>query len=292
MKNISFFSYKGGAGRTSLLFNTLPFLAQNLGATNTEPIIVLDLDIDSKGLSFLFPKKSAINTIQILKGDRSIGMNSRESDIRNHPFFKELIPIGYSVGLPRELDASILFASAHPTNDGNRFLGTTSNLDAPDISLEDVQGLCERYNCKAIVMDTPAGGQLSGQAALDISDKIVTVMRITKQFRDGTYEFLAEKSSRTCGIEYVVVPNVVPDDEGTDYVIDNFMDEISHRVSESVTTDNDINLSMINRNGINEVRLFKFEEKNLYKEQHARKLLEDEEIAIEKYKYLAGELVK
>ena len=59
MKNISFFSYKGGAGRTSLLFNTLPFLAQNLGATNTEPIIVLDLDIDSKGLSFLFPKKSA-----------------------------------------------------------------------------------------------------------------------------------------------------------------------------------------------------------------------------------------
>ena len=53
---ISFFSYKGGAGRTSLLLNTLPLIAKELNASADEPIVVADLDIDSKGLSFLLDK--------------------------------------------------------------------------------------------------------------------------------------------------------------------------------------------------------------------------------------------
>ena len=292
MKNISFFSYKGGSGRTSLLYNSLPFIAQQLGATNANPIIVLDLDVDSKGLSFLFPEKSAINTIQILKGAQAISVNSSEKDIRKHPFFKELIPIGYRVGLPRELDESVLFASAHPTNESNKYLGANSNLDAASISLDDINRLCQRFGCKGIVMDTPAGGQLSGLAALDISDKIVTVMRITRQFREGTYEFLAEKSAKTCGVEYVIVPNVVPDTTDTDYVLEMFMDEIANRSCESVTPNNEVNLAMVEGLGINEVRLFKFEEKNLFKEKQSRELSTDEQEAIKKYQILAGELVK
>ena len=48
MKKITFFSFKGGSGRTSLLYNTLPFLANELKASPEEPIVVIDLDIDSK----------------------------------------------------------------------------------------------------------------------------------------------------------------------------------------------------------------------------------------------------
>ena len=68
MVNISFFSYKGGAGRTSLLFNTLPFLAENLRATEKEPIVVIDLHLDSNGLSYIVEKASRINSIQVLRG--------------------------------------------------------------------------------------------------------------------------------------------------------------------------------------------------------------------------------
>lgn len=67
MKKITFFSFKGGSGRTSLLYNTLPFLANELKASPEEPIVVIDLDIDSKGLSLLFEGASFPNTIQLLQ---------------------------------------------------------------------------------------------------------------------------------------------------------------------------------------------------------------------------------
>ena len=44
MLQVSFFSYKGGAGRTSMLFNTASYLADELGATPDEPIVIIDLD--------------------------------------------------------------------------------------------------------------------------------------------------------------------------------------------------------------------------------------------------------
>ncbi|MEG2454563.1 MAG: hypothetical protein RSB20_06820, partial [Clostridia bacterium] len=99
MKNISFFSYKGGSGRTSILYNTIPFLVKELGATETEPIILMDLDIDSKGLSYLLAEKSKINTIQILKGCDYVNTINRNMSIQEHPFFKNLSPVGCLFGL-------------------------------------------------------------------------------------------------------------------------------------------------------------------------------------------------
>ena len=49
MKIISFNSYKGGACRTTTCYNTLPFLAKELGATSQQPILVFDVDLDSMG---------------------------------------------------------------------------------------------------------------------------------------------------------------------------------------------------------------------------------------------------
>ena len=191
MINISFFSYKGGAGRTSLLFNTLPFLAQKLNATEQEPIIVLDLDLDSKGLSYLVEKASDINSVQVLRGDSSIGFRYA-GDIKDHPFFSKLVPIGVLVGLPVNLDRSILCVTAH-SHEGTNYLSETNNYDARNVSLSALNRLCRSFHCKAIVMDTPAGNQLAGECALSISSKIVTVMRITRQFRKGTEEFLKRK---------------------------------------------------------------------------------------------------
>lgn len=294
MINISFFSYKGGSGRTSLLYNTLPFLAKELNATNQEPIIVVDLDIDSKGMSYLVNENSKINAIQVLKGDSgAICGRIRDVKIEEHPFFKALVPMGALVGLDRSLNRSILFVSANATNEDNKFLDNTNNFDPARAGLESLNSLCNSFKCKAIVMDTPAGGQLAGNLALRITSKIVTVMRITKQFRKGTYEFLKEKSAKVFNKEFILVPNAVPNCEDTIYSMNNIMQGIRQDAIEHVQN-NKLNLNMINDNinGVNEVKQFKFEEKNLNFEAITRTLVEDEEKAVERYKLLAKELAK
>ncbi len=297
MINISFFSYKGGAGRTSLLFNTLPFLAQRLNATEQEPIIVLDLDLDSKGLSYLVDRSSAINSIQVLRGDSSIGFRY-VGDIRDHPFFSKLVPIGALVGLPVSLDRSILCVTAH-SQEGANYLSETNNYDARNVDLRTLNRLCGKFHCKAIVMDTPTGNQLAGEQALSISSKIVTVMRITRQFRKGTEEFLKKKSQGTefCGKEYIIVPNAVPSTEGTTFQMDSIMEDIRLSVKNSIGEKNIANLSLLENGnmGINEVNLFKFREENLKREIQRRKqsklpIADDEMKALKMYEFLAEEL--
>ena len=184
MLSVSFFSYKGGAGRTSLLYNTIPFIAKRLNATSENPIIVIDLDIDSKGLSYLIESDSAINSIDVLKGNFVDEMGDYK--ISEHPFFKKLSPIGFKLGLGMEKNNSVLFVSANITNENNKYIGKSSNFDAEDIDLTRLYQLCSGMECKALIIDTPTGTQVSGKAALSVSKNIVTVMRITKQFRLGT----------------------------------------------------------------------------------------------------------
>lgn len=307
MLNISFFSYKGGAGRTSLLYNTLPFLAETLRATAEEPIVVIDLDVDSKGFTYLIDRYCEINSIQVLKGE--IPHNPRAPlPIDKHPFFSKMIPIGEDVGLGRNMSNSILFIPAPPMVDNN-FLGNTSNADGVNVSLTRFRDICKAYRCKAIVMDTPAGSQLSGDCALSISHKIVTTMRITTQFSLGTKEFLKKISTkeldkndaRFSDKEFIIVPNAVPSTatsgEGqTVYDMDKIMRKIKQDCENGLdrASSNHLNLSFLENGnqGIGEVRSFKFEELNLRKEERYRALSEDELNAMRMYRRLAEELEK
>lgn len=290
MLNISFFSYKGGAGRTSLLYNTLPFLAEKLNASEKEPIIVLDLDLDSKGLSYLVDKTSGINSIQVLRGDSAIGFRHL-GNISEHPFFSKLVPIGSAVGLDPSMDKSILFVSAH-AKDGAEHLSENGNYDAQNLTLYTLNRICRNYNCKAIIMDTPAGNQISGECALSISQKIVLTMRITRQFRKGTEEFLKNKSSAFSGKEYIIVPNAVPSTKGTNYDIHNIMSNICTLASNALGNSGQLNFKMMQNGytGVNEVNMFKFTEECLYVHSKFRNLTEDETNALSMYRLLAEEL--
>ena len=292
MKNISFFSYKGGSGRTSLLFNVLPILAKELGATPDEPIIVLDMDIDSKGLSYLIDEKSKVNTIEVLKnGDDLYGDDDEDLPISQHPFFKKLVPIGEDVGLPASQDEAILFVSAHATSEESKFLNGKNNFDIACASLKNLEKLCGDYNCKAIIMDTPSGGQLAGDAALSISNVIITVMRITSQFQKGTMEFLTDLNQRFRNKKFILVPNAIPNADGLQFNVRAILDSIGNRARNIITDRNELNLNMIANGalGINEVRLFKFMETNLSKIKE-RELQEDEQRALESYYKLVGEI--
>ena len=271
MRRISFFSYKGGSGRTSLLFNTLPYLAEELKATEEEPIIVIDLDIDSKGLSLLFHRSSTPNTIQILRDDNGKFYRPFNGSLKEHPLFNGLIPIGDKVGLPAA--RSVLFVSVNTDSEKNRYLNGNDNFDTATISkLGRFINYCYECNCKAVIMDSSAGCQVSGKKALTHADTIVTVMRITKQFTDGTCEFFQEiGKEESFGIRnknFILVPNAVPNPIGTTYDLDIIMNFIANKASNSLKNNHlNLNLMTNGNHGVNEVRLFKFEETNLRKKQ-------------------------
>ena len=53
-KCFSFYSYKGGSGRTTTLVNVTKHLAEKLNASKEHPILLVDADLESAGLTFFF----------------------------------------------------------------------------------------------------------------------------------------------------------------------------------------------------------------------------------------------
>lgn len=292
MLKVSFFSYKGGAGRTSMLYNTISYLADELGATPEEPVVVLDLDIDSKGLSYLLVDEGA-DTADKLDVVKVLNQTDITADAfaTKEEILGKMIPVGKMLGLGEGKNGNILFITAH----SNEKLNGDSNYDGRNVELENFANRLEKFGCKALVMDNPAGGQLPASVALRISDKIVVAMRITKQFKEGTMEFIARQKNFD-NKDYIIVPNAVPSAEGTIYSIENIL----RRIKDDLTVageagHNKVTTDLIDEGGIHEVRLFKFEETNLrlkakeYELTKAEiyKLAEDEAEAQRKYEKLA-----
>ena len=102
-KVISYFSYKGGAGRSTLAYNTIPLLARNhFCPTKESPLIVVDMDIDSCGMSYLLDvANEAIKEDACVQYILREGCDpSRADSISNHATLKKLIPVGEKFGYP------------------------------------------------------------------------------------------------------------------------------------------------------------------------------------------------
>lgn len=56
-KCFSFYSYKGGSGRTTTLLNVTKHLAELYGATPERPVLIVDADLESAGLTYFFECK-------------------------------------------------------------------------------------------------------------------------------------------------------------------------------------------------------------------------------------------
>ena len=52
--NYTFYSYKGGSGRTTTLLNTTKHLIDEMGASPKKPILLIDSDLESAGLTYFF----------------------------------------------------------------------------------------------------------------------------------------------------------------------------------------------------------------------------------------------
>ncbi len=297
MIKLSYFSYKGGAGRSSLAYNTLPYIVKQLNASPKHPIILMDLDLDSAGLTFLLKKKGAntksYSVQEALNTCVAKGLYSPDFiPLSSHPIFGRCIPVGKYFGLDNESNASVLFIPADTGKPLNK--ESNNNYDVGNSVKEKFKDLidsCELYDCSAVIFDTPAGDQLTANWAIEYSDTIATCMRITYQFRYGTLDFMQRILPRYCNKKFVLVPNAVPTD---DIVVDclivsyeNIKRDIMEIFGSLDTHGNQICLDMVGKGedffGVNEVKRFKIQEDVLFKLSEDL-LAEDEIKAIEAYK--------
>lgn len=212
MKSITFFSYKGGAGRTSALVNLIPVLGDedHLCASAQNPIILVDMDIDSAGLTYLLDKADEAYRsnvyVQYCLGQGIPGRNNTSADITRHPFFSNLCKVGEFFGLEED---AVLFL---PAKDGGMIEDSnSSNYDAKTSPhLTDMLELCAEYECAAIVFDSAAGDQMTAKWSTNSTQIMVCCMRPTKQFRDGTIRYLKRFERENNYKDIIIVPNVVP----------------------------------------------------------------------------------
>lgn len=283
MNTFAYFSYKGGSGRSSLAYNTIPLLAKKLNATRQKPLVVFDMDIDSAGLTFLFAKKNKsakVYTQNIISGTYP-GQYELADDIEEHSFFQSLVGIGDVYGFD---ERSILFLPARTS--GEISVEQISNSYYIDGNpFEDIKMMCEEFNCCGLIFDCPTGSQMTAEVSLRLANKLITVMRITLQFRQGTYSYLSRFDESKANKEIIIVPNAVPRDnivlDDIPYNYEAVKAEIKQSISD-VIKNNKLNFGMLenDRFGVPEVVRFKFREDVLY---NMEKLTEDERKALDMY---------
>lgn len=302
MEKISYFSYKGGSGRSSLAYNTIPYLAKKLNATSEHPMVVIDMDIDSAGLSFLF--RNSIETFKKENGDiilytQKIFMgyipdsrnNAQTKSIRDHLLFRSCVPIGDVYDMEKR---AILFIPANTDLNDKLDVDTDDTYDLRLDKLDIVMSILESYACCGTIFDCPTGRQQTARASLDVSEKIILVTRITRQFREGTYSYLEWFDNLKSGKTFYIVPNAVPKDkikfDGIEFDYDIVKMEIKSKIKLTLQQ-NDADFSLFSNGmfGVPEVTRFKFQEDILALREDRTP---DEEEAVNAYRVLVGALTE
>ncbi len=337
MESVAFYSYKGGSGRSTACVNFIYFFAKKVNATPQNPIVVVDCDIDSAGLTYLFQRKCQARDKFVSTADKKIFSveailcgdqkgNDGVSQIRgindypplipitNNAFFADMIPVGDFFDLdPR----TVLFLPHDKKMSENNFNASP----ARKANFVQIKKMAKRYKCSGLIFDCPAGTQELALWSLESVDNIICCMRPTYQFRCGSVDsmkIIIDKTEEGEEKQIIICPNAVSRKNMTFYnnsypsiVRPNLKEEVFDVVSKyckEIGKDEDIIIrdemlynsptSYVNERserikgadliGIPEVERFKWFEECLGTIKIEN---DDEELAIERYKYLAS-LVK
>ncbi|MBQ9071327.1 MAG: hypothetical protein IJY23_08295 [Clostridia bacterium] len=291
MKTITFYSYKGGAGRSSTTLNTLPYLVESMHASATAPILVLDMDLDSAGMTYLLGLdihfKGHYDVKSFLMGDENWS-EAASASLKEHEFYQKFVPVGNILGVDNEAVMFLGVDDAKPV-DNNQMDGTKEDV------FNKLRRFCRRNGIKAVVIDSSAGDQFSAVLSTGAANDIVCCMRPTMQFRIGTFNYLHRLSEKTQEKRIVLLPTVVPN---TDKEVDGEMqrtkaiNNIRDRVDDLAIDEVCMDFVTEECFGINEVERFKWKEGVLYKIANTAELSEDEKEATKRYKKLANVLAK
>jgi len=291
-KTITFFSYKGGAGRSSTALNTLPYLVDALYANKDAPVLVLDMDLDSAGMTYLldehryFQNEDNYSMYEFLSGEL-FPTNSASGSIQTHSFYKKLRPVGNRLGVEHE---AVLFLGVDDIH-LNRHL-ENKDMGGKDAIFQRLDEFCYNNNVKAVVIDSSTGTQPSAWVSVGAANLVVMCLRVTTQFRIGTFNYLNMlRKDKKIKTNVLLLPTVVPDKdmdiEDKDQrraAVEEIINTIKEDKLENIITDF-VNYETL---GINEVERFKWREGVLYERAKTNPLTaEDEKKAVERYKKLA-----
>lgn len=290
-KVITFYSYKGGAGRSSTTLNTLPFLVDTLHADEKHPLLLIDMDLDSAGMTYLlgcekyFKKNYDVKEFLINEEKWS---DAVIEDIYSSPLIKKFVPVGDILGVEKN---SILFLGDNDEKpiDNNQMDGAKENI------MKKLKRFCKNNNLPGVILDSSAGDQFSALLATKIATQIVCCMRPTTQFRVGTFNYLERLARNNVETNIILLPTVVPNE---DVCIDGEfqkkqsieklnikIEQIKSKYGASLDIHTDfVDAEML---GINEVQRFKWKEGVLFSIGKTQPLLQDEQEAYERYKKLA-----
>ena len=215
-KFISCFSYKGGAGRSTLAINVVPYLVEKLGATVDNPLVLVDMDVDSCGLTYLFDlhkdERSKSDNVQNWFDPSSFRIPSEDDEdvesAREHNMFKKLFPVGSFFNLEPEVVLCL------PANPGEKFSGESNYDSAQSVNLTKFKRMAKDI-AVGVLFDSAVGDQLPAIWSNHYSNYIMCCLRPTKQFRVGTNRFFDLFDERVSSKKIIVIPNVVPTDELT-----------------------------------------------------------------------------
>ena len=296
LKVISYFSYKGGAGRSTLAFNTIPILArEHLHPSKDHPIIIIDTDLDSCGMSYLLGVDAEVKedccTQDLLKN----GLKSLDYPeyIWQHPNFKDLFAVGDRFGYDKE---SILFMAAKDVKNVDD-QGNYNDTNNPFTEkLNNFIDVCKYYKVPAVILDAAVGNNATANATNQVSNIVVCCMRPTIQFVNGTVRFLKslEQGGSFDGRKKIIaVPNVIPQEEVVvddkkypDYAITRITTQFSS-LKESANDDITYVLDMLDKDsfGIPAVKSFMWREGQLATQTEWD---ENEKLALDRYRKLAS----
>ena len=291
-KTITFYSYKGGAGRSSTALNTLPFLVKELNADAKHPILLLDMDLDSAGMTYLlgcdkyFQKNYDIK--QFLLNEEKWSFEQTD-DLANHTLLKHFLPVGDLLGVEKN---AVLFLGDNDEKpiDNDQMDGGKEEL------FKKLRTFCKNNSIPAYVIDSAAGDQFSAILATGNSKSVVCCMCPTMQFRMGTFNYLNRLAENSFESEIILLPTVVPEndleldgEEQKKRAIDNILYRTKKIEDKLKICTNFVCEDIF---GINEVHRFKWKEGVLYLIAKNQQLSPDEVTAYERYKKLAELLCK
>lgn len=312
MAVISFYFYKGGSGRTTTTLNTLYYLIQEKQPKSNSPLIIVDADNESYGMSMLIrdtekycSPEVSLQGLGVRSNQSTFISNGNPRDWRTYTELnKYFIPVGNYFTKDIENEAVLLLRSdvtpAEQRSSWETVFAMNSSGEKESKNLSAALRVMKMCGC-TVVFDTPSGTQDMATFSLDNSDYIVCCMRPSVQFEKGTrlcFSKFIEKWTKTGDEKNVVFcPSAVPFREMiidskvypkhyVDTLFASFREQMEAKAHDSRGAVNIIwDMKDGAVPGIPEVDRFKWQECCLGKFPAEK---EDEKLAKEKYKKLAS----
>jgi cellulose biosynthesis protein BcsQ len=177
-------------------------LAKELKSTANRPTLLLDLDLDSAGLTLLLRHEKTFDGQKwSMYGILTDKVSFDVDPVREEFFTRRAVDVsgelGVEKGIVRFVGSEVKGASDITIDDGD-------SLDR----MEDLQERSEDRGYTAMIIDSASGWQQAARLAHFVSDVVVYCCRVTHQFLEGT-KLQLERFVNLCEQESGRVPKII-----------------------------------------------------------------------------------